>query len=160
MSRRKPRRKKDVQTRLLDRVRRNPANGCWEVQGSRADGCRGHARIKVGGVSRMAHRVAYQLFCGDPGRLNVLHECDNYVCVNPAHLKLGTQADNMRDMHARGRAGVRRRLPKETFDQMCAEIDAGAVLIRVAERYGVSYCHVRRTAKKRRIAKANALPVA
>jgi HNH endonuclease len=60
-----------------------------------------------GGVARSffsAHRVAWELANGPiPGRLFVLRRCDNRLCVNPEHLFLGTQSDNMRDMAAKGR---------------------------------------------------------
>lgn len=52
-----------------------------------------------------AHRVAYKLFCGEiPNGMFVLHKCDTRCCVNPKHLMLGTQADNVKDMVDKGRA--------------------------------------------------------
>lgn len=53
-----------------------------------------------------AHRVAYKLFKGDiPKGMKVMHSCDTRNCVNPDHLSIGTQADNVRDMIAKGRGG-------------------------------------------------------
>lgn len=51
-----------------------------------------------------AHRVVWELFNGKiPGTLFVLHKCDTPNCVNPKHLFLGTQSDNMLDASKKGR---------------------------------------------------------
>lgn len=84
------------------RVQRGAPDACWPWQAFKDTTGYG----KVGGHGRVwrAHRVAYAFTHGEPGALSVLHRCDNPSCCNPAHLFLGTQADNMRDMAVKGRS--------------------------------------------------------
>lgn len=77
------------------------------------------------GPSTKAHRFSIALAGIDPGELVVRHSCDNPPCVNPAHLSVGTSADNSADMVARGRSprGSRSGASKLTERQV-AEIRA------------------------------------
>lgn len=75
---------------------------CWEYEGctNRA----GYGRITIGSGPVLTHRFSYELFVGPiPDGIHVLHHRDNPPCVNPSHLWLGTHADNMADMAAKGR---------------------------------------------------------
>jgi hypothetical protein len=64
----------------------------------------GYGSIYADGRLQKAHRVVWQVEHGPiPDGLHVLHQCDNPPCCNPAHLFLGTHADNMADKIAKGR---------------------------------------------------------
>ncbi len=81
-------------------------SGCWIWSGAKDK--HGYGRISNGRGSLLkAHRVAFKATFGDPGELFVCHKCDNPSCVNPDHLFLGSQLDNVRDMDWKGRRRVR-----------------------------------------------------
>lgn len=81
------------------------AGECWPWTGARTE--HGYGLLGLVGFTRKAHRISYFIHTGDlPEGMHVLHNCpggDNPACVNPAHLWLGTQADNLRDMSKKGR---------------------------------------------------------
>lgn len=86
--------------------RTRPAeNGCIEWAGC-VDSF-GYGRVGRGQIP--AHRVSYMLTKGEIGDYLVCHSCDNPRCVNPDHLWLGTQTDNMRDMVRKGRHSKQQR---------------------------------------------------
>ena len=64
----------------------------------------GYGLLRWNGLSRLAHKAAWELVNGPvPSGLHVCHSCDTPACVNVVHLWLGTQAQNVADMDAKGR---------------------------------------------------------
>lgn len=80
---------------------KNPSTGCHQWTRSCANG---YGQLNVGGRPMLAHRYSWERSNGPiPSNLHVLHRCDNRRCVNPDHLFLGTNLDNIRDMTLKGR---------------------------------------------------------
>lgn len=100
---------------------------CWLWTGTIS--VTGYGLIGVGGRidqrNLSAHRVVWELVNGPvPEGLHVRHLCNTRHCVNPAHLAVGTHAENMADMVAAGRANGGRRGGKEGFSKHLSPQDA------------------------------------
>lgn len=134
--------------RFASRYIPEPNSGCWLWMGHATT--LGYGMLKNdNGKRQYAHRISYFLHYGkSPGMAHVLHKCDNPPCVNPEHLFLGTQSDNMRDMAAKGRhwdcSGERSPFAKlsaaDVYQIRAAK--GGTSAIALGQRYGVGRCQI------------------
>lgn len=106
----RPKVKPTVTERFWSKVVKSPETGCWNWTGSK--NYRGYGWFRYRGRCEKAHRVAWRLFRGPiPLGVDVLHKCNHAACVNPEHLYLGNDADNMRDCMRAGNLGPAKLTP-------------------------------------------------
>lgn len=133
--------------RFWKRVDIQGEGDCWVMRGSKSP--YDYGRVKVDGKTLPSNRFAWLITHGDPGKLYVLHSCDNRRCVNPKHLFLGTQSDNMRDMVEKGRH-PRLRLTRKDAVHIRALFEAGGITrAQLAEKYDVWWDHIDAIVKHR-----------
>lgn len=159
-------RKGEIQDRFWQRVDKNGPNGCWNWTGAVNVASGGYGVIggkfygerlvPIGGAI-LAHRVSWMMANGNMPQSSdyhgwvVMHTCDNRLCVNPAHLMLGTQRANVHDMIAKkrdvrvpGKVGAAHKRAKLT-DAQVAEIRASELgTVDLAAKYGVQRSTIQR----------------
>lgn len=142
-------------TRMATEMRRVRREARFWVKTERVDGClvwtgartpAGYGRVCFEGQMELAHRVAWRLARGpfDP-RLDLLHSCDNPPCVDPDHLRLGTDAENVDDRRERGRSarmpgasnGRAKLTAADVLEIRDAYTSGGTSYRKLAARYGV-----------------------
>lgn len=132
--------RKSLEARFEEKYIPEPNSGCWLWTGAYDRG--GYSTLSHLNKPVIGHRVSYELFKGKiPAGQNVCHSCDNRACVNPDHLFLGTQRENVEDMLQKGRQrrGSTHGMAKLTEADV-AEIRAtkGVTQYALAAQYGVT----------------------
>lgn len=135
-----------VEERFWDKVDKHSDDLCWEWTGVKDR--KGYGQIKIEGKTKLAHRISYEIVNGtipegiDYHGVCVCHKCDNRLCVNPGHLFLGSQKDNLRDMIKKGRrvntAGSHNGNVKLTESQVLLIREDRRSGVVIASDYGVS----------------------
>jgi hypothetical protein len=102
----------------------------------------GYGHIQRDGVQYRAHRWIFSELTGEDitGKM-LCHHCDNKACVNPAHMFVGTQADNMQDMYSKGRQPSRKGINNRTHlteDMVLAIRGDSRPYKFISEDYGIS----------------------
>lgn len=117
--------------------------GCWESLRARASG--GYTYVRLSGNRLGTHRLAYETWVGPiPEGHVVRHKCDNPPCINPDHLDIGTQVDNVQDTKKRGRVARgdshwASKITEEEFLSLVEEKERGVLTVRaMLDVYGLS----------------------
>ena len=125
--------------------------GCWLWTASTDQ--KGYGHLRHGGKDYKAHRLSYEFFKGPIPEGEgfhgtcVLHTCDTPNCVNPEHLTLGTNLDNILDMRAKGRdisKGENRYNSKLTEEDVAKIKKDPRTLAQIAADYPVGYKQIGR----------------
>jgi len=138
--------------RLLANIHEDDS-GCWLWTGQINN--MGYGMACYGRRRMAAHRAIYMLFGNElAAGMDLCHRCDNPPCVNPAHMFVGTRADNMQDARRKGRlrtgeASPSAKLTEATVREIRRRHAAGIVQRRIADDLGVTFQTVNSVALRR-----------
>jgi len=129
-------RKKTEEEFFWSRVGRNTEESCWEWTGGHYKSGYGYFRWE--GKSRLSHRLAWELSVGPiPNGLFVCHTCNNPSCINPRHLFLGSQEENMQHMVQEGRHRGNAKLNEEDILEIRHLYSVGVPVREIAEKFQI-----------------------
>lgn len=138
-----------TEERFWSHVDKAALGGCWLWTGATHEFGYGQFRSRTSNTPHKAHRAAWEYVVGPiPPGMSVLHRCDVPPCVNPAHLFLGTQMDNIHDMISKGRrragnpvrgdAHPRAKLTNAQAAEVRRLVNAGVPRAEVAKRFDIA----------------------
>jgi hypothetical protein len=134
--------------RFWGKVERGAQDDCWLWNGSGVPG--GHGTMLLCHRSKWqpyyAHRIAWTIVHGEiPAGAAVLHRCDVPRCVNPSHLFVGTQGDNVRDASRKGRLNIARKRTRGIKPAVIATyLNGGVTAKQLAAQFDISFMTVHR----------------
>lgn len=133
------------------------SNGCWICTSHKRDRC-GYPVIVRNRKHWRGHRYSYTINKGNiPEGLVVRHTCDNPNCINPNHLILGTQKDNVDDIFDRERRNMKEEknpnFKNFDLDAINNDYQLGMRVVDILEKYGISKTHFYRLKKENKIKK-------
>jgi hypothetical protein len=123
------------------------SSGCWEWIAGLNN--KGYGLYYINQEKIYAHRYSYIIHKGViPEKMCVLHKCDNTICINPSHLWLGTQSENMKDAAKKGRMDKIKKnkgedvknsvLTNEKVKEIKIKLKNGEIGVKLAKEYGVT----------------------
>lgn len=132
-----------MEARFLKHV--DKTDTCWNWKGAKT--LLGYGRHRNHYKIFLSHRTAYSLWIGEiPDGLVVRHKCDNRACVNPEHLEIGTQLDNIQDTirrgrHAKGESSGNAKLTWNQVQEIREKLKTKKN-IQLAGEYGIGRCAI------------------
>lgn len=137
-----------LEHRFWSKVRTSDPSDCWLWLGSTNGQYGVFPEMRPSGKwgNSLAHRVSWRVTRGTiPNGLYVCHKCDIRLCVNPAHLWLGTHRENQADMGRKGRTySPAKKLTDDDVTQIRLRIERGEPRISIASAFNVAPNHISR----------------
>jgi len=125
----------------------DPDSGCWVWQrcvvGKGYYDGKGYGALRLNGAQVRAHRFSWERTHGPiPDGLHLRHKCDNSLCVNPDHMELGTNAQNMGDKGVRDVPMKNKKLTADQVREIREYYNKGVWQKTLAKEYGVCQSYI------------------